>query len=100
MANFSEILWAKDTLGLGDSISLKTLRERYILLVKSLHPDVHGQAEDVDKPQELADITRAYHVLISYLENVIVSLNDDDVRKNDPHAYHSYRFHDWMGDKS
>lgn len=94
MSTFADIIWARQKLGIEDAISLKTLRERYMLLVRNLHPDLNSQ---VDQSQDLAEITRAYQLLVTYLENALVSLADDDVRKNDPHAYHSYRFDDWLG---
>ena len=100
MANAVEIMWAKEILGLEESISLKNLRERYISLAKRFHPDIAGPIEGTDDPPTLAEITHAYHLMVSYLENVSIPLADDDVRKNDPHAYHLYRFHDWLGDKS
>ena len=95
MSNFTEILRAKETLGIGNAISLKALREKYLILAKRFHPDVAGN-EDAT----LAEITHAYQLLASYLENASISLDDEDVRKNDPHAYHAYRFHDWLGGKS
>lgn len=100
MSNVAEILRAKEILGLGDRISLKTLRDRYIFLAKRLHPDVAHLAVDGDDPAALAEITHAYRLLVSYLENVSISLDEHDVCKNDPQAYHSYRFYDWMGGKS
>ncbi|MEA2110385.1 MAG: J domain-containing protein [Pseudomonadota bacterium] len=100
MSNLAEILRAREVLGLGDSVSLKALRERYIFLAKRFHPDATSPAGDGDEPSTLAEITHAYQLMVSYLENVSISLDDDDVRKNDPQAYHSYRFHDWMGGKS
>ncbi|NIA19224.1 MAG: hypothetical protein GWP07_02165 [Xanthomonadaceae bacterium] len=100
MSNFAEIIRARQVLGLGDSISSKILRERYIFLAKRLHPDAASPAVDGDEPSALAEITHAYQQMVSYLENVSISLADDDVRKQDPQAFHAYRFHDWMGDKS
>ncbi len=99
MPNVAEILRAKETLGLGDSISLKTLRDRYIFLAKRLHPDVASLAADGDESSTLAEITHAYQLMVSYLENISIPLGDDELRKNDPHAYHTYRFHDWLGGK-
>ena len=100
MSNLAEILRARKVLGLGDSISLKTLRERYILLAKHLHPDAAGPAVDGDESSALAEITHAYQLMVSYLENVSISLTDDDLRKQDPQAFHAYRFNDWMGGKT
>ncbi|HDJ28781.1 MAG TPA: hypothetical protein ENF28_06015 [Proteobacteria bacterium] len=100
MSNFAEILRARKVLGLGDRISLKTLRERYILLAKRLHPDAASPAVDGDEAPALAEITHAYQLMVSYLENVSISLTDDDLRKQDPQAFHAYRFNDWMGGKS
>ena len=100
MSNLTEILRARKLLGLGDSISLKTLRERYIRLAKRLHPDAAIPAVDGDEASALAEITHAYQLMVSYLENVSVSLTDDDLRKQDPQAFHAYRFNDWMGGKS
>jgi hypothetical protein len=100
MSNLAEILRARKVLGLGDSISLKTLRERYILLAKRLHPDAASSAVDGDEASSLAEITHAYQLMVSYLENVSISLTDDDLRKQDPQAFHAYRFNDWVGGKS
>ena len=99
MSNVAEILWAKKMLGLGDRISLKSLRDRYILLAKRFHPDATGPAVDNDEPSALAEITHAYQLMVSYLENVNISLADDEVRKHDPQAFHAYRFNDWLGGK-
>ncbi len=100
MSTVTEITWARNKLGLGDRISLKNLRERYLFLVRRLHPDVRNRESGLEENPDLAEITRAYQLMVAYLESVTVSLNDDEVRRNDPHAYHSYRFHDWMGGKS
>jgi len=100
MSTFSEITWARKKLGLGDRVSLKSLRERYLFLARRLHPDVRNRESGPEENHELAEITRAYQLMVAYLESVAISLSDDEVRRNDPHAYHSYRFHDWMGGKS
>ncbi len=100
MSNFAEIIRARKVLGLGDSISLKTLRERYIILAKRLHPDSVSPAVDGNEAPAMAEITHAYQLMVSYLENVSISLTDDDVRRQDPQAFHAYRFNDWMGGKS
>ncbi len=54
-------------MSLSVPLTLQSLKERYKILVKQLHPDLHGPAEDNE--QLLKEINDAYHTLKQYLNN-------------------------------
>lgn len=78
MTTAEEIEWARKTLGLGDKARLSQVKETYRSLAKKHHPDRRGEN------QEMADINKAYHILLTYTQNYIYSFKPEDVREQDP----------------
>ncbi|MBW1645000.1 MAG: J domain-containing protein [Deltaproteobacteria bacterium] len=94
---FQELQWARNRLGLAEVVSLRELRCRYLELAKQQHPDRQPATAATPGSEGMEEINRAYQLLVDYLENLPVSLADDDLRRRDPRAYHAYRFRDWLG---
>ena len=62
----ASIVHALKKMQLSLPIDLKTLKKRYKILVKQLHPDINGISEDNER--KLQDVNLAYHELKQWLQ--------------------------------
>ncbi len=94
MSDFvDKILWAKEVLGVSDSLSIKDLKRVYRYLSKQHHPDVSGSGESQ------RELNKAYKILLEYLENYRVPLGENDIKLPPEEKMRSFYYGDWIGGK-
>jgi DnaJ-class molecular chaperone len=72
------------TLGLISKVDKQTVRDRYLYLSKSYHPDNGGS---VDKFQE---INNAYHLIVAYMDNYRYALDESEFKNQYPLSEWTY----------
>ena len=81
-----EIENALDILGLPKFISKEDIKKQYHFLAKKHHPDLGGDAEDMEK------INFAYTLLIQYIEGFRYTFDTLEINKQFPGADYAERF--------
>jgi len=81
MADFAEIDWARRALGLGETASMPDIRKAYRRLANRYHPDKGGSASDSER---MAELNRAYRVLLNYCRDYRYSFHEEDVARTYP----------------
>ena len=78
---------ALEILGLPTMVTRKEVRDRYIQLMKSRHPDIVG-ADDT----EAGEIIRAYELLKEYMDNFRFRFDAEEISRQYPDENHRSRF--------
>ena len=95
--NFKQIDKARKLLGLANEATLKEVKESYYKKAKEHHPDKYTNNEKIEQERRMAQINRAYKILLNYIEEYEFSFNKEDVEKNDPEQNMRKRFsQDWL----
>jgi len=84
--NTSLVKEALDTLGLPPLITKKDIKNQYRYLAKIHHPDQGGDAKKME------EISRAYSVLMHYVEQFRYAFDDEEISRQFPGADHAKRF--------
>jgi len=97
MAYFSQIDKARRLLGLGETATMKEIKEAYRRISLKFHPD---RCEDKSKSRGeelMKKANQAYETLIAYCEGYGFSFKEEDVRKVNPdHDFMKRFYYDWM----
>ena len=82
-------------MGLGESATLKEIKEAYREMVKRHHPDKCKYEEKERCEEQMKEINRAYHLLIKYCDGYKYSFTKKGVE--DPYIRYMEGFqNDWM----
>jgi DnaJ-class molecular chaperone len=92
MANFEEIDEARKLLGLGETATLKEIKNAYRRLAHEHHPDKQGDAGKSGE-QRMKKINWAYQLLVDYCQDYKYSFREEDVAKTYPHDEYLRKFH-------
>lgn len=88
---FEEIDQARAILGLGEVATIKEIKKAYRDKVKTLHPDVGGDGEEIKRLNE------AIKIITSYSEDFPISFREKEIQNNDDYERHLRQFYDgWM----
>jgi DnaJ-class molecular chaperone len=82
MANFEEIDKARKLLGLGDTATLKEIKQAYRRMALRYHPDRGEEKRDEEMMKKL---NWAYKLLTEYCTNYSYSFKEKDVARTYPH---------------
>jgi len=94
--NFKQIDKARKLLGLHSEATLKEIREAYHRKAKEHHPDRYTGNEKNKQEEKMAQINRAYKILLSYIEKFEFSFKKEDVEKNNPERAMKRFSQDWL----
>jgi len=95
--SFKQIDKARKLLGLANEATLKEVKESYYRKAKEHHPDRCTNNKKIEQEREMAQINKAYKILLNYIEEYEFSFNKEDVEKNDPEQNMIKRFsQDWL----
>ena len=82
----SQIKEALETLGLPAFISKDDIKRQYRYLAKKHHPDRGGDPEEMEK------ISRAYTLLMEYIDQFRYAFDDEEISRQFPGADYAKRF--------
>jgi DnaJ-class molecular chaperone len=77
--DFKEIEGARKILGLGETATMREIRESYRNLVLECHPDRAGERKSAGNGR-FREITAAYEVLVSYCSSYRYSFRKNDLQ--------------------
>ena len=81
-----EIDNALNILALPKFISKEDIKKQYRYLAKKNHPDIGGDAEQMEQ------LNHAYRLLMNYIEEFRYTFDEEEVSKQFPGADHARRF--------
>jgi len=81
-----EIDKALDTLGLPKLITREDIKKQYHFLAKKKHPDVGGDA------MEMEQLNAAYGLVMKYIEEFRYTFDEEEISKQFPGADHAQRY--------
>jgi len=82
MASFEEIDGARRLLGLGQTATLKEIKQAYRRMVKHHHPDVARESDGAD--EKTSELNRAFQLLSEYCASYRYSFTEEDVHRAYP----------------
>ncbi len=94
--NFKQIDRARKLLGLPDEATLEEIKEAYHRKAKEHHPDRYTNKEKNEQEKKMAQINRAYKILLNYIEQCEFSFKEEDVEKNNPERDMKRFSQDWL----
>jgi len=86
LSHTEEIEGALDILSLPKLINKDDIKKQYHFLAKKAHPDVGGDAKDMEK------INDAYRLLMKYIEEFRYTFDEEELSKQFPGAGYAQRF--------
>ena len=95
MANFEEIVKARNLLGLGEYATLKQVKKAYRKKAFQYHPDREGKG--VQGEEMMKELNWAYKLLMDYCTNYNYSFKEQDVARVYPFDEYLRKFyHGWF----
>ena len=95
--NFEKINAARKLLGLSSEATVSEIKEAYRTMVKRHHPDRYlNEAERRENEKRMAEINRAYELLLSYIEEYKISFRKEDVERCEPERDMKRFYQDWL----
>ena len=96
MASFEEIDGARRLLGLGETATLKEIKQAYRRMVKRRHPDVARNSEGAD--EKTGELNRAFRLLTDYCPSYRYGFAEEDVHRAYPEEGVTERYaRGWFG---
>jgi len=83
---FETIEEALDVLELPKLVTKKDIQKQYRFLAKKYHPDLGGDAAEMER------INAAYRLLMKYIEEFRYTFDEDEVNRQFPGVDHARRF--------
>ena len=90
--NYEEIDKARKTLGLGDRATLEQIKKAYRTLSKKWHPDTCGEKDKTACHEKMAEIAKAYRVLMDYVKDYHYPFNEEAATTEDPEEFQKKHF--------
>ena len=84
MLNFEEIDKARKLLGLPQQATLSEIKDAYRRKAKEYHPDKQRPGKTKEYSQKMAQINKAYKILMDYVEKYRFCFSEEEVKRNDP----------------
>ena len=84
MANFEEIDKARRLLGLGETATLKEIKEGYRRIANQYHPDKCRDEDRLECEEMMKKANHAYKLLEEYRANYRFSFEEEAIRKTYP----------------
>ena len=93
MSKFEEITEARTVLGLGETATLKEIKQAYREMASRHHPD-KNQYETNDPPDEemMKKLNLAYRLLMDYCNRCRCSFKEEDIDRAYPYDKHFKKF--------
>ena len=88
---------ARLILGLPAEATRTEIDQAYRKLVQRVHPDRYDQGRKADARRRMAQATRAYRILRTYVEQYLFPLDEERVRQQNPGEAYG-RFHGYWHD--
>ncbi|MEA3255087.1 MAG: J domain-containing protein [Candidatus Altiarchaeota archaeon] len=93
--SFKQINEARKTLGLGETATLREIKNAYRRMVKIYHPDKREKRDRKDCEKHMKEINKAYELLTEYCMNYKYSFTKKEVE--DSYSRYMKGFsEDWM----
>jgi len=86
LSPIEEIDMALDILGLPKLITREDIKKQYHFLAKKKHPDVGGDAIQMEQ------LNAAYKLLMKYIEEFRYTFDEEEVSKQFPGVDHAQRY--------
>ncbi len=96
--NFKEIDAARKLLGLPSEATLTEIKEAYRNKVREYHPDkCQDEKKKGENEKKMAQINRAYKILLNYIEEYKFSFKEEAVERYRPDRDMRRFYQDWLG---
>ena len=93
MANFDEIDEARRLLGLGETATLKEIKQAYRRMAFRHHPDTSRRGDNAQSEETMKKLNWAYKLLIEYCARYKYSFTEEDVARTYPHEEYLKRYY-------
>jgi pantothenate kinase len=93
MANFKEIDEVRRTLGLGETASLKEIKQAYRSMAFLYHPD--KARTDPKSEERMKKLNMAYQILMHYCACFLYTFREEDVARAYPEEEYMRRWRDY-----
>ena len=80
-----EFEWAKKVLGIDIPMPLTHIRENYLELAKSLHPDV-SKLPKIEAESKFRDVQKAYEIIEEYASAYKIDFSREEFLRQNPAA--------------
>jgi len=96
--SFKEIDAARKLLNLSGEATLGEIKQSYRDKVREYHPDkCHNETKKAENEKKMAQINRAYKILLNYIEEYRFSFEKEDVERHNPDRDMRRFYQDWLG---
>lgn len=97
MADFRQVDEVRKVLDLGETATMKEIKEAYRRVSIRYHPDKCKDKRKAMCEELMKKVNQAYETIIAYCEGYEFSFKEEDVRKVNPDYDFMKRFYyDWM----
>jgi len=97
LLNFEEIDKARKLLGFPQQATLNEIKDAYRRIAKEYHPDKQRPGKKKELSQKMAQINKAYKILMEYVEKYTFCFSEEEVKRNDPDRDLRQFSKDWLG---
>jgi len=87
---------ARIILGLPEEATLSEIKESYRRLSERFHPDRYPEEKKVLQRAKMAEINKAYKVLLKYTEDYLFPLSGEEMKKIFPQRIFEQFRDDWL----
>ncbi|CAD7781845.1 MAG: Chaperone protein DnaJ [Candidatus Methanoperedenaceae archaeon GB50] len=77
--SYEDLIWARETLGLPLLATQREIKQAYQQMVRKWHPD---RCANKDAHQKMAEINRAYEIIVNYCRHYRYKFDLETFRKN------------------
>ena len=93
MANFDQINQARELLGLGETATLRQVKQAYKRAANRYHPDKCKDPDKAKCAEMMKKINEAYELIMKYCNQYSYSFTEEDVRRTYPHDEYLRKYH-------
>jgi len=97
MTNFEEISEARKVLRLGETVTLKEIKQAYRRMAFRHHPDTTSDGNDTQSEETMKKLNWAYKLLMEYCAHYKYSFREEDAARTYPHdEYLKKYYYGWF----
>ncbi len=93
MTNFEEISEARKLLGLGETATLKEIKQAYKRMALRYHPDTSSGENNAQCEEMMKKLNWAHKLLTEYCAHYKYSFTEDDVARTYPYDEYVRKYH-------
>jgi len=93
MADFEQISQGRQLLGLGETATLKQIKQAYKRAANRYHPDRCKDADKAKCDEMMKKLNEAYELIMGYCAQYNYSFSEEDVRRTYPHDEYLRKYH-------